>query len=60
MARNWRCLIGRHDWREAKTPDGYKYAECTRCRMRDWQRLDTSGKWPPPTEKHHGTWRPFS
>ena len=46
MAKNWRCLIGRHDWREAKSPEGYKYAECTRCGMRDWERLDTSAKWP--------------
>ncbi len=47
MARNGRCLIGRHDWREAKSPEGYKYAECTRCGLRDWERLDTSAKLPP-------------
>jgi hypothetical protein len=53
MARKWRCLIGRHDWHEVKTPDGHKYAECTRCGMRDWQRLNPT-KWPPPGERHSG------
>jgi hypothetical protein len=41
MSKNWRCLIGRHDWREvqAKPPDREKYAECARCGKHDWQRL---------------------
>jgi hypothetical protein len=38
MARNWRCLLGRHDWREVETPDRDRYAECTRCGKTDWQR----------------------
>jgi hypothetical protein len=38
MAKDWRCLIGRHDWREVETPDHDKYAECTRCGKHDWQR----------------------
>jgi hypothetical protein len=48
MARPWRCLIGRHDWREVKTHDGDKYAECTRCGRHDWRRLvprPISSKW---------------
>lgn len=50
MARDWRCLIGRHDWREVeiKKPDRDKYAECTRCGKHDWQRLITKqvgAKW---------------
>jgi hypothetical protein len=47
MARHWRCLIGRHDWREVETPDRDKYAECTSCEKRDWQRLlrHTSSEW---------------
>jgi hypothetical protein len=54
MAKDWRCLIGRHDWREVEMPDRDKCAECTRCGKRDWRRLltRTSGKWrggaPPP------------
>ena len=39
MAKNWRCLIGRHDWRTVETPDRDKYAECTRCGKHDWTRL---------------------
>jgi hypothetical protein len=47
MAIHWRCLIGRHDWREVETPGGDTFAECTRCGKHDWQRLvrDPSGKW---------------
>jgi hypothetical protein len=47
MARNWRCLLGRHDWREVKTHDKDQYAECTRCGKHDWRRLfvDKAGKW---------------
>ena len=47
MATHWRCLIGRHDWRAVDTPDGDKFAECTRCGKHDWQRLvqDTQGPW---------------
>ena len=47
MARHWRCLIGRHDWRTVETPDRDKYAECTRCGKHDWRRLltKTSSKW---------------
>jgi hypothetical protein len=54
MARNWSCLMGRHDWRVAETPDRDKYAECNRCGKTDWRRLitKTSSKWtgshPPP------------
>jgi hypothetical protein len=54
MARDLRCLIGRHDWREIMTPDRDKYSECTRCRKTDWRRLvpHTSSQWrgsdPPP------------
>jgi hypothetical protein len=47
MARHWRCLIGRHDWRTVETPAGDKYAECTRCGKHDWRRLvpRTSSQW---------------
>jgi hypothetical protein len=50
MARDWRCLIGRHDWRvvEVQKPDRDKYAECTRCGKHDWQRLmakQVGAKW---------------
>jgi hypothetical protein len=31
MAKDWRCLIGLHDWREVEMPDRDKCAECTRC-----------------------------
>jgi hypothetical protein len=54
MARDWRCLVGWHDWREVEMPDRDKCAECTRCGKRDWRRLltRTSGQWrggdPPP------------
>ena len=54
MSRDWRCLIGWHDWREVEMPDRDKCAECTRCGTRDWRRLlpHTSSKWrggdPPP------------
>ena len=54
MARDWRCLIGRHDWRTVETPDRDKYAECTRCGKHDWRRVltKTSSNWrgsdPPP------------
>ena len=57
MAKDWRCLIGLHDWREVEMPDRDKCAECTRCGKRDWRRLltRTSGKWrggdPPPGEE---------
>ena len=56
MAKDWRCLIGLHDWREVQMPDRDKCAECTRCGKRDWRRLltQTAGKWrggdlPPGT-----------
>jgi hypothetical protein len=39
LARNGRCVIGRHDWRTVETPEGDKYAECTRCGKHDWRRL---------------------
>jgi hypothetical protein len=47
MAKDWRCLIGLHDWREVEMPDRDKCAECTRCGKRDWCRLltRTAGKW---------------
>jgi hypothetical protein len=47
MSRDWRCLIGWHDWREVEMPDHDKCAECTRCGKRDWRRLltHTSSKW---------------
>jgi hypothetical protein len=48
MARHWRCVVRRHDWREVKTPDGDKYAECTRCGKHDWRRVvprHISTKW---------------
>jgi len=54
MAKDWRCLIGLHDWREVEMPDRDKCAECTRCGKRDWRRLltRTAGQWrggdPPP------------
>jgi hypothetical protein len=49
MAKDWRCLIGRHEWRVVETAtrtpgldhphrDRDKYAECLRCRKRDWTR----------------------
>jgi hypothetical protein len=41
MARDWRCRIGLHDWREVQMPDRDKCAECTRCGKRDWRRLLT-------------------
>ena len=39
MAKDWRCLIGRHDWRAVETDNRDKYAECTRCGKHDWTRL---------------------
>jgi hypothetical protein len=47
MARDWRCLMGRHDWRTVETPDRDKYAECTRCGKHDRKRLipRTSSQW---------------
>ena len=47
MAKDWRCLIGLHDWREVEMPDRDKCAECTRCGKRDWRRLltRTTSKW---------------
>jgi len=54
MAKDWRCLIGLHDWREVEMPDRDKCAECTRCGKRDWRRLltRTTSQWrggdPPP------------
>jgi hypothetical protein len=47
MAKDWRCLIGRHDWQPVETADRDKYAECTRCGKSDWRRLvpRTSGTW---------------
>jgi hypothetical protein len=39
MAKDWRCLIGRHDWRVVETDNRDKYAECTRCGKHDWKRL---------------------
>ena len=47
MAKDWRCLIGRHDWHTVETADRDKYAECTRCGKSDWRRLmpRTSGTW---------------
>ena len=56
MARNWRCLMGRHDWHTVGTPDRHKYAECTRCGKCDWTRLMTriSSEW------HGGSTPPYS
>jgi hypothetical protein len=54
MARDWRCLVGRHDWHAIETPDRDTYAKCMRCGKTDWRRLlpKTSGAWtgsqPPP------------
>ena len=39
MAKDWRCLIGRHDWRVVETDNRDKYAECSRCGKHDWKRL---------------------
>ena len=39
MAKDWRCLIGRHDRRVVETDNRDKYAECTRCGKHDWTRL---------------------
>jgi predicted nucleic acid-binding Zn ribbon protein len=36
--KDWRCLLGRHDWRLVKTADRDKYSECTRCGKHDWRR----------------------
>ena len=38
MARNWRCMVGRHAWRLRETPDRDKYSECLRCGKRDYVR----------------------
>ncbi len=47
MARDWRCLIGRHDWQTVETADRDKHAESSRCRKSDWRRVGprTSGTW---------------
>lgn len=47
MAKDWRCLMGLHDWREVQMPDRDKCAECTRCGKRDWRRLltQTTAQW---------------
>ena len=61
--KDWRCLIGLHDWREVEMPDRDKCAECTRCGKRDWRRLltRTSSKWrggdPPAGGVGHSTSR---
>src|SRR5690348_4571330 len=39
VRRNWRCLVGSHDWRTVHAADRDKYAECRRCGKRDWRRL---------------------
>ena len=39
MAKDWRCLFGRYDWRVVETDNRDKYAECTRCGKHDWKRL---------------------
>jgi hypothetical protein len=62
MAKDWRCLIGRHDWREVQMSDRDKCAECTRCGKRDWRRLltRTGGQWRggdlPPGAGGGGGW----
>jgi hypothetical protein len=38
MAKDWRCLIGRHDWRVVETATRDKYSECVRCGKHDWIR----------------------
>ena len=53
MAKDWRCLIGRHDWRAVETDNRDKYVECTRCGKHDWTRLvkwsgDGDAKQPCP------------
>jgi|1186.fasta_scaffold01093_4 hypothetical protein len=47
MAKDWRCIFGRHDWRRVETPDRDSYAECSRCRKQDWRRLlpRVTGSW---------------
>ncbi len=47
MAKNWRCVIGRHAWHKFETPKGEKYAECSRCEKRDWHQDE-----PPQNEWH--------
>ena len=46
-SKDWRCRIGRHDWREVEMPDRDKCAECARCGKRDWRRVmrHVSGGW---------------
>ena len=51
MAKDWRCLIGRHDWQTVETADRDKYAECSRCGKRDWHQgeppQDSEWRMPP-------------
>jgi hypothetical protein len=52
MAKDWRCLIGRHDWRVVETAHRDKYSECGRCGKHDWVRAlprrVEKGKLPGP------------
>ena len=56
--KDWRCLVGRHDWRVVTTGDALmgarwpvidrdKYSECTRCGKHDFRRhlARTAGSW---------------
>ena len=48
VAKHWRCVIGRHDWRKFETSEGEKGAECSRCGKRDWHHGEPphmSSKW---------------
>ena len=36
--KDWRCLIGRHQWRLLEKADHDKYSECARCGKRDYVR----------------------
>jgi hypothetical protein len=38
MAKDWRCLIGRHEWGVVETANRDKYSECVRCGKHDWIR----------------------
>jgi hypothetical protein len=38
MAKDWRCLVGRHAWRLMEKADHDKYSECVRCGKHDYVR----------------------
>jgi len=38
MAKDWRCVLGRHKWRLVETANHDTYSECSRCGKHDYVR----------------------